>query len=41
VFLFLTPIRRKPNLLANRKSVGCHHTLSAQCSMSPPRGCTP
>jgi len=36
VFLFLTPIRRKPNRLANRKSVGCHRTLSAQCSMPPP-----
>jgi hypothetical protein len=36
VFLFLTPIRRKPNLLANRKSVGCHRTLSAYCSMLLP-----
>src|ERR1700731_4006758 len=43
-FLFLTPIRRKPNLLANRKSVGCHRTLSAYCSMLLPyagRRCTP
>jgi hypothetical protein len=23
-FLFLIPIRQKPNSLANRKSVGCH-----------------
>jgi len=34
-FIFLTPVRQKPNRLADRKSVDCHRVLSAQCSMPP------